>query len=272
METPGNRKLTLLHTADVHLDNPRHGAAEAPAARRTFQAIIDRALDSRVDVVLIAGDLFDHNRVMDETVAFAQSQLRRLHCPAVILPGNHDCLHPNGIYRRHDFDAACGNVRVITGLDGQAVTFPDLDLVVWGRGMETHEPGFHPLAHVPSRHDGRWHIAMAHGFFYDDCETPERSSPIVAAEIRQTGWDYVAMGHKHVMADHSQGDIAAWYPGTPLPDWTAAPPGHVLLVECCPERGITVRPQRVGAESLHARGEESSAGIEGQSDTPTTQE
>lgn len=272
METPDNRKLTLLHTADVHLDNPPHGAAEAPAAHRTFQTIIDRALGSRVDVVLIAGDLFDHNRVMDETVAFAQSQLRRLHCPAVILPGNHDCLHPNGIYRRHAFNAACGNVQVITGLDGQAMTFPDLDLVVWGRGMETHEPGFHPLAHLPARRDGRWHIAMAHGFFYDDCEAPERSSPILATEIRQTGWDYVAMGHKHVMADHSQGDVAAWYPGTPAPDWSTAPPGHVLLVECCPERGITVRPQRVERESLHARGEESSAGIEGQSDTPTTPE
>ena len=245
METPGNRKLTLLHTADVHLDNPPHGTGETPQAHRAFEAIIDRALDSRVDVVLIAGDLFDHNRVMDETVAFAQSQLRRLHCPAVILPGNHDCLHPNGIYRRHDFDAACDSVRVITELDGQSMAFPELDLVVWGRGMETHEPDFHPLARLPARRDGRWHVAMVHGFFYEDFETPERSSPILAAEIRRTGWDYVAMGHKHVMADHSQGAVTAWYPGTPLPDWSAAPPGHVLLVECCPKRGVTVRPQRV---------------------------
>ena len=49
----------------------------------------------------------------------------------------------------------------------------------------------------------------------------------------------------HGMADHSQGDVAAWYAGTPTPDWSTAPPGHVLLVECCPERDITVRPQRV---------------------------
>ena len=243
--TSGNRRLTLLHTADVHLDNRPHGAAEPPRIHRAFEAIIDRARDAEVDVVLIAGDLFDHNRVADETVAFAQRQLRRLRCPAVILPGNHDCLHPGGIYRRHDFSAACDNVRVITGLDGQTIAFPELDLVVWGRGMAAHEPIFHPLAHLPARHDGRWNVAMAHGYFYEDFETPERSSPILAAEIRQTGWDYVALGHKHVMADHSQGEVAAWYAGTPLPDWSAAPPGHVLLIECCPERGITVRPQRV---------------------------
>jgi DNA repair exonuclease SbcCD nuclease subunit len=245
MEATANRRLTLLHTADVHLDNWPQGTAEPPGAPRGFEAIIDRALDMQVDIVLIAGDLFDHNRVADDTIAFAQNQLRRLHCPAVILPGNHDCLHPNGIYHRHDFGAACDNVRVITGLAGQTIAFPELDLVIWGRGMEAHEPGFHPLAHIPARHDGCWHVAMAHGFFYEDFEQPERSSPILAAEIRRTGWDYVAMGHKHVMADHSQESVTAWYPGTPQPDWSGAPPGHVLLVECCPERGVIVRPQKV---------------------------
>ena len=252
MERTGSRRLTLLHTADVHLDNPPRGATEPPKAHRVFAAIIDRALDARVDVALIAGDLFDHNRVADETVAFAQRQLRRLHCPAVILPGNHDCLHPSGIYARHDFSAACGNVRVVTAPDGQTIAFPDLDLIVWGRGMEAHEPGFHPLAHLPARHDGGWHVAMAHGFFYEDFETPERSSPIVAAEIRQSGWDYVAMGHKHVTADHSQGDTAAWYPGAPLAEWSTAPPGRVLLVACCPERGISAWPQPI-AEACGGR-------------------
>ena len=245
MEATGNRRLTLLHTADVHLDNWPRGTTEPPGAHRAFGAIIDRALDTQVDIVLIAGDLFDHNRVADQVIAFAQSQLRRLHCPVVILPGNHDCLHPDGIYHRCDFDTACGNVRVITELDGQTITFPELNLVIWGRGMEAHEPGFHPLGHIPTRHDGCWHVAMAHGFFYEDFEQPERSSPILAAEIRQTGWDYVAMGHKHVTADHSQGSVAAWYPGTPLPEWSAAPPGHVLLVECHPEHGIIVQPQQV---------------------------
>lgn len=218
-----------------------------PRAYRVFEAVVDCALDRNVDLVLIAGDLFDHNRVDDGTVVFAQDQLQRLRCPAVILPGNHDCLQADGIYSRHDFDAACDNVQVISDPEGQTMTFPELDLRIWGRAMETHEPDFHPLAGLPVRAVGttRWNVAMAHGFFYDDLETPERSSPILASEIRESGWDYVAMGHKHVMADHSQDGVTAWYPGTPLPDWSAAPPGHVLVVEFCPERGIVVCPHQV---------------------------
>ena len=162
------------------------------------------------------GDLFDHNRVPDETIAFAQEQLRRLQRPVVILPGNHDCLYTHAIYDRHNFHAACNNVQVITELNGQVIEFPDLDLVVWGRAMEEHTPDFHPLAHIPTRHDQRWHIAMAHGFFYETRQQPDRSSPIFADEIRDTGWDYVALGHQHVLTNVSQG------------------PSHGLLLRCAP--------------------------------------
>ena len=251
VKSTGSRRVTLLHTADIHLDNLPANSTQSPKAYRAFEAIIDCAQSVGVDLVLIAGDLFDHNRVDEQAVAFAQDQLRRLACPAVILPGNHDCLQADGIYRRHDFSAACNNVRVISDPEGQSITFADLDLRIWGRGMEAHEPGFHPLAHLPTRdaNPTRWHVAMAHGFFYEDFETPERSSPILASEIRQTGWDYVALGHKHVMADHSQGGVAAWYPGTPQPDWSPAPPGHILMVEFCPNRGVAVRPHPV-AEAI----------------------
>ena len=158
MTPHGKRALKILHTADVHLDCDSYGKAEQRQAHRAlyyhcFQTIIERAITAEVDALLIAGDLFDHNRVPDETIAFAQEQLRRLQRPVVILPGNHDCLHTNAIYDRHDFHAACDNVRVITALQGQVIEFPELDLVLWGRAMEEHTPSFQPLAHIPTRHN-----------------------------------------------------------------------------------------------------------------------
>ena len=172
MTSPSRRALRILHTADIHLESDSYGNAEQRQEHRSlycqsFQTIIDRALDEAVDLLLIAGDLFDHNRVTDATVQFVQEQLQRLQQPAVILPGNHDCLYTNAIYDRHDLAAACDQVQVITELDGQVIELPELDVVLWGRAMEEHEPGFHPLANLPTRYDQRWHIAMAHGFFYE---------------------------------------------------------------------------------------------------------
>ncbi|MGE3537089.1 MAG: exonuclease SbcCD subunit D [Candidatus Tectimicrobiota bacterium] len=251
MQLNGKRALKIMHTADVHLDCDSYGKPEQREAHRALyyrvlETIVDRAIATEVDMLLIAGDLFDHNRVKDDTIAFAQEQLRRLQRPVVLLPGNHDCLYTRAIYDRHNFQAACSNVQVITALNGQTLEFPELDLVVWGRAMEEHHPGFHPLEHIPTRHEQRWHIAMAHGFYYASRQDADRSSPIFAEEIRDTGWDYIALGHQHVLSDVSQGQTTAYYAGAPLVNWTGeTPTGHVLLLDFLPDQGVQVRPERV---------------------------
>jgi exonuclease SbcD len=246
---PSRRPLRVLHTADIHLDSDGYGNAAEQAAHRerdrnVFRRIVDRALTDQVDLLLIAGDLFDHNRVPDETVAFVRGELDRLRQPVVILPGNHDCLYTNAIYDRHDFTAGAPHVHVIRGLDGETVDFPELDVIVWGRAMAEHEPGFSPLAHIPGRDDRRWCLAMGHGFFFDERQRPDRSSPIFADEIRDTGWDYVALGHHHVRTDVSQGRVAAHYAGAPVPESGHAD-GTVLRVDFSLEDGIRVEPRRL---------------------------
>lgn len=232
------RSLRVLHTADLHLDSDLYGNVEQQAAqrqreRRMFQQVIERALADDVDLVLIAGDLFDHNRPSDETVAFVRAELARLRQPVVLLPGNHDCLEPSGVHARHDFTVGASHVHVIRGLDGEVVEFPELDAIVWGRGMREHAPSFQPLAHIPRRDSARWSLAMAHGFFYEEGQRPERSSPILAEEIRDTGWDYLALGHHHLQADVTQRGVPAWYAGAP---------GTVLRVDLSLD-GVSVEPR-----------------------------
>jgi exonuclease SbcD len=246
---PSRRPLRVLHTADVHLDsdgggNPGQRAAHHERGRRVFQRIVDRALTDKVDLLLIAGDLFDHNRVPDETVAFVRTELERLRQPVVILPGNHDSLRTNAIYDRHDFTTGASHVHVIRRLNGEIIDFPELDVVVWGRAMEEHEPGFRPLADIPGRDDRRWCLAMAHGFFYEARQQPERSSPIFADEVRDTGWDYIALGHQHVPTNVSQGSVAAYYAGAPLMEWGGGhPEGTVLRIDFSADDGIRVQPR-----------------------------
>jgi len=239
LSMPSSRRpLRVLHTADVHLDSDGYGSPAEQAAhrergRQTFQRIVDRALTDRVDLLLIAGDLFDHNRVPDETVAFVRAELDRLRQPVLILPGNHDCLRPDGIYDRHDFRAKGRHVHVIRRREGETIEFPELDVLVWGRAMAEHEPTFSPLTHIPGRDDRRWCLAMGHGFFFDERQRPDRSSPIFADEIRDSGWDYLALGHHHVQTDVSQGSVAAHYAG--------APDSTVLRIDLSLDAGIRVQ-------------------------------
>ena len=58
------------------------------------------AADTAVDMVLIAGDLFDNELVTRETVALLRRDFSALSCPVVISPGNHDCAGPSSVWAR----------------------------------------------------------------------------------------------------------------------------------------------------------------------------
>jgi hypothetical protein len=54
----------------------------------------------------------------------------------------------------------------------------------------------------------------------------------------------VALGHIHVQADRSQGDVTAYYSGAMLMNWGHDEPhGNLLLVECTSEQGVIVQPE-----------------------------
>lgn len=261
------RPLRLVHTADVHLGElptPWHGA-EPDADERAFARVVDIVLAEKADALLIAGDLFDSNRVSEPAIRFAQSQIARVACPVVLIPGNHDCYDETSIYRRFDFRAIGSHVHPIYAEAGEVVTFEELGLVVWGKGLIEHAPTNRPMAGVPPRvaaaasssaraHDlaagsiSHWFVGMAHGHFVEDRREP-RSSLITPDEISDSGLDYLALGHVHVFRDVSQGEVRACYPGAPRISY-APDAGSVAIIRLDPETGVSIEERRLGATIL----------------------
>jgi DNA repair exonuclease SbcCD nuclease subunit len=247
-QTP-QQTLKILHTADVHLDLDSYVADPRILGCRdinhqAFSTVIDLAIQENVDLLLIAGDLFDTNRPGGDAVDFAIQELRRVGRPIVMIPGNHDCLNTQSIYRQLNLPAACTDLVLIAHPNGERHQLASHDLVLWGRGMVEHEPSYRPLGDIPCPQGGAWHIALGHGFFMEDDVPSYRSSPIYAQEIRASGWDYVALGHCHAFSNVSQGPVTAYYSGAPgfFPGAPGAD-GHVALVhfEAGESRQVDVR-------------------------------
>src|SRR5438876_3015006 len=105
--------LRLLHTADVHLGARHSDLGEAAAAQRerqfdAFRRSVDLALAERVDLFLIAGDLFDSNTQPRRSVEAVAAELARLvqaRIRAAIIPGTHDVYDRASIYRAYDLPA-----------------------------------------------------------------------------------------------------------------------------------------------------------------------
>jgi DNA repair exonuclease SbcCD nuclease subunit len=204
-------RLRIAHCSDIHL-----GADGSIPAK--FACALDAMVRQRPDMMLLAGDLFDTNGVDDATVLWAMEALGRLPFPVAMIPGNHDCLSGDAVFRRHDF-GRLANVRLLADEQGSRAIFPELGVGVWGKGMIEHSPDFRPLAGSPARPDGvRWHLGLGHGLFVPRGEASERASPIRMEEIEQAGFDYLALGHHHAAMELVTPAATAAYSGSPTDD------------------------------------------------------
>jgi DNA repair exonuclease SbcCD nuclease subunit len=244
------RRIKIIHTSDVHLESDTFGKSEEGQKyrgriQRAFQKVVDRVIEERADLFLIAGDLFDSNRVPESGIEFVHKELARVPCSVVLIPGNHDCFDHRSIYKKVDFSSVGSHVYTLTKEEGETIELPHLDATVWGKGMIEHDHKFRPISGVSPRYRDYWHIGMAHGYFVDEDEL-QRSSLIFPAEIAQSGLDYLALGHVHVFSDLSQEATKACYPGTPAPLHLGVNDGgSVALVILDPDAGVIVTPQKI---------------------------
>lgn len=230
------RPLKIAHTSDVHLID---GEAGRPV-RDAFAQVIDAAIGFNADLFLIAGDLFDHNRIEGDVIDFVYEQLARIPCQIVIISGNHDVHEGGAILARMDFGIAGRHVMLLDAAEGRLVEFPELHATVWGRCMLDHHPANQPMAGAPPRTRDLWHIGMAHGFYSED-PNADRSSLITPQEIAASGFDYLALGHMHFHKQMQHGATLACYPGAPVP-YGRGELGSMSLVELVPGREANAVP------------------------------
>ena len=160
--------MRLIHTANILLDRSYAGiplpstVANTCRARRreVLENIIQRAASWPADAVLIAGNLFEHDRVTPETLTFLRQTLAGAGVPVLIAPGPRDPFAHDSPYARMPWP---DNAVVFDAPSWRSVTLDDASLTVHGFAAVSMAtpPALPPLA--PSA-DGRRHIALAYGW------------------------------------------------------------------------------------------------------------
>jgi DNA repair protein SbcD/Mre11 len=257
--------LRLLHTADVHLGARHADLGEQAAAQRerqfaAFKATVDLALAERVDVFLIAGDLFDSNTQPKRSVDRVAAELKRLVAASirtVIIPGTHDVYDRASLYRVHDLAAMAGStldddlVTVLTP-DRPSVHLSACDVIVHGPVFATKRAPHSPLRDLTVTPGGEatWHVALVHGSLSIPDRTDRDEVVVTRAEIEATGLDYLALGHWHSTQQGKAGSTTYAYSGAPEPvAVTQDGAGKVLLVtldEAAGQRAVTIDERTVG--------------------------
>lgn len=110
--------MRILHTSDWHLGRSFHGHSTVPQLREVLGAFPGLVREHAVDVVVVAGDVFDHAAPaagLYELLAWAIRGIRDAGAAVVMISGNHDNAIRLGFQSEW---AALGGVHVLTRPDG----------------------------------------------------------------------------------------------------------------------------------------------------------
>jgi DNA repair protein SbcD/Mre11 len=267
--------LRLVHTADVHLGARHTDLGDQAAAQRerqfgAFRATVDLALAEKVDLFLIAGDLFDSNTQPRRSVERVAAELKRLadaRIRTVIIPGTHDVYDRASIYRANDLTAIAGLApadELITVLTPETpeIDLPVLDAIVYGRVFATKKAPRSPLAGDPAAPmdlrsafraaTGRtWRIGLIHGSLLIAGRTEHDDVVFTAEEIAASDLDYLALGHWHSALEGKAGAVTYAYSGAPEPialDQDRAGKALLVTLDAAAEgtRTVKIEQRQVG--------------------------
>lgn len=223
--------MKFVHVADVHLDTRFVNREEhireqlREAGRTAFRRTVDLAITEDVDALLIAGDLFDGERLSFETERLLMDEMAKLQqagVHVVYATGNHD---PGREGHRSWQLAWPANVTVARDHTPQEIDIYRSDGHRVGRvtavGHETRADTedlastFPRPQHDQPLLDGNVpHVGLLHtqvvGARGEDAH--ERYAPAELDALIQSGYDYWALGHVHLRQSLSE-EPPIWYSG-----------------------------------------------------------
>lgn len=218
------KPVRFLHTSDVHLDTSfsasgfpsRLGVRKREAIRGTFRRMLEEARQAGIEAVLIAGDLFEHDRVTPDTVEFLRQQFENLgHIRVFIAPGNHDPYLHGSPYHDNTWPS---NVHIFREEEFRSVELGDTGLRVTGFGFNHSQLAEHLFQKLERQPQEGVNVVLAHAS--DVGRTPEGKAqygPFSVEEIAGKRIQYCALGHYHQQHQVANpiDETQIWYCGIP---------------------------------------------------------
>lgn len=242
--------MRILHTSDWHAGKTLYKQDRLPDLQHALQQMLDLIEQQKIDLLVVAGDLYDSFHPPARAMAVLNQfflDLHRRQVPALIIAGNHDSAH---LWQSMREILALASVRVFDRIQRQAhwvtqvgdqslcltaLPYPSERQLV--RLATTFEAGAENLAQQRQRYADKvaalldmlsrerpqadHHLLCAHLMLSGAEPThSERSLSLadtfaVQPQHLPEHFDYIALGHIHKCQQVKGAAAPAWYSGTP---------------------------------------------------------
>ena len=194
--------MKFIHIADLHLDSKCEtlNAIEGlPQKRRLEQrqvlrTIIDKIKEKQIELLIIAGDLYEQNYIRRSSIDYINSLFEEIPKTQIIItPGNHDPYIKNSFYATYTW---ARNVHIFNQ-DVEKINFNGAH--IYGMAFTDFYCLKSKIEEIKLEKPEDINLLVAHGTLdaAKDHYNHRDYNPIKKSTLEQIGFDYVALGHVH---------------------------------------------------------------------------
>jgi len=180
--------------------------------RETFGRIVEIVKTQEIPILLMSGDIFDNEGVTKMTMEYIGKKLKEIPDTRVFIsPGNHDHYSTKSFYSLFQWP---NNVHIFKEKI-EKVFIPELNTYIYGIGFTSNHEKKSLIENFNVDEENSVNIMVLHG---DVLGTGQSSdyNPILESDIKKSGLDYLALGHKHSYSGIKKTGDTHWaYCGNP---------------------------------------------------------
>ena len=208
--------MKFMHAADIHFDSPfatlagkgKFAQERRLEQRKVMKEMVEYIKENNIPYFFIAGDLYEQDYIKKSTVEYVNQLFTEIpNTKIFITPGNHDPYIKNSFYATYKW---APNVHIFSE-NIEKIDFNGIH--IYGFGFTDFYCKHSEIEEIEIEEPDDINILITHGSLDSGIDENREYNPLTTKELRELGFDYVALGHIH-KPDYVGKNIV--YPGSPI--------------------------------------------------------
>lgn len=208
--------MRFIHMADMHFDSPfatlvnreQFAKERRLEQRKVMRDIVEYIKNNNIPYFFIAGDLYEQDYIRKYTIEYIDGLFKEIPDTKIfITPGNHDPYIKNSFYKQYKWNE---NVHIFTN-ELEKISLKDID--IYGYGFNDFYMK-DKCEQIRVDDKNKVNVLITHGSLDNGNDENKQYNPLTTRELKELGFDYIALGHIHKKSYNDYEGQRIVYPGS----------------------------------------------------------
>ena len=211
--------MKFVHIADMHFDaaftslDSKKGIGDLRRLeqREVLKKVINYIKQNNIEYLFISGDLYEQELIRKSTIEYINNLFKEIiNTQIYIAPGNHDPYIYNSFYNKFNWSE---NVHIFTDKINK---FETEEADIYGYGFTDFYCKNSNIEETKIENEDKINVLVVHGSIDAIAEENKEYNPISTKKLKESKFEYIALGHIHKTNYSSKEQNKVIYPGSTI--------------------------------------------------------